>query len=147
MGRSYTSGGKPVPFDFELDGVPFVAAGGVQVLELSELALQSEEDINSAAGTAALALVFRNALGDAYEGFRRHCREHGTGPDTLLEIIRDMVEHLGTPTPPSGQSSPGRPSTDGTWKPALPETHVLSDEEIMRYREAIAEAERTRSPG
>jgi hypothetical protein len=117
------------------------------VLELSELALHAEEDINSAAGTAALALVFRNALGDAYGGFRRHCREHGTGPDTLLEIIQDMVEHLGTPTPPSGQSSPGRLNTGGMSRPALPETHVLSDEEIARYREAIAEAERTRLPG
>lgn len=149
MGRSYTSGGKPVPFDFELDGVPFVAAGGVQVLELSELALHAEEDINSPAGMAAMALVFRHALGEEeYDRFRRHCREHGTNADLLLEIMRDMAEHVGaSPTQPSGQSSPGRPNTGGTWSPALPETQPLSDEDIARYRAAIAEAERTRSPG
>lgn len=141
MGRSYTSGGAPVPFDFELDGVAFVAAGGVQILELSELALHAEEDINSPAGMAAIAVVFRNALGDDYEGFRRHCREHATQAGVLLQIIQDMTEHVSaSPTPPSGPSSPGRPDTAGTWRPALPATQPLSDEEIARWRAAVTAA-------
>lgn len=148
MGRSYTSGGKPVPFDFELDGVGFVAGGGLNVLEMSELAAHAEEDVNSAAGAAALAVVFRGALGEDYERFKRHCGAHGTRPDVLLNIMQDMVEHLAeTPTEPSGRFSPGRPETAGTSRVALPETQPLSDEDIARYRAAIAEAERTRSPG
>lgn len=148
MGRSYTSGGAPIPFDFELDGVPFTAAGGLNVLEMSELAAHAEEDVNSAAGAAALAVVFRGSLGEDYERFKKHCGVHGTRPDVLLNIMQDMVEHLAeTPTPPSGQSSPGRPETGGTSRVALPETQPLSDEDIARYRAAIAEAERTRSQG
>lgn len=153
MGRSYTSGGRPVPFDFELDGVEFVAAGGVQVLEMSELALHAEEDPTSAAGQAALAAVFRNALGDDYDRFRRHCRQRGTGQDTLLQIIRDMVEHLAeSPTTPSGSSSPGRPNTGGTSTADSRVTLPLSDEEIARWRAGVeavvaaVEARNTRSP-
>ena len=140
MGRSYTSG-TPVPFDFELDGVSFVAAGGVQVLELSELALRGEEDPSSAAGTAALAVVFRNALGkQEYERFRKHCREHGTDGDVLLEIVRDMSEHAAsTPTTPSGQSSSGRLTTGGTSTEDSRETLPLSMEEIRRWRAANAD--------
>lgn len=146
MGRSYSSG-TPVPFDFELDGVPFVAAGGVQALELSELAVHDTEDPNSAAGTAAMAVVFRHALGEDYERFRQHCREHGTNGDVLLEIIRDMVEHKAeSPTRPSGQSSSGRPTTGGMSKADSRETLPLSDEEIARWRAGQA-GQDIRSPG
>lgn len=137
MGRSYSSGGPPVPFDFELDGVPFVAAGGVQALELSELAVHDTEDPNSAAGMASTAVVFRHALGDDYERFREHCREHATSGDTLLEIIRDMVAHLAeSPTKPSGRSSSGRQDTGGTSTADSRETLPLSDEEIRAWRAA-----------
>jgi hypothetical protein len=146
MGRSYSSGGPPVPFDFELDGVQFVAVGGVQTLELSELALHDTENPNSAAGMASTAMVFRHALGDDYERFRQHCREHGGDHlgDTLLEIIRDMVEHLAeSPTKPSGRSSSGRQDTGGTSKAEPRETPQLTMEEIRAWRAANAD---THSP-
>ncbi len=144
MGRSYSSGGSPVPFDFELDGVEFIAAGGVPVLEMSEVAAREDEDIDSAAGFAAMALVFRHALGPDYERFREHVRRHNTGRDVLLQIIRDMAVHLAeSPTQPSGRSSSGRPDTAGTSRDDSRETVPLSDEEIRAWRAAHTD---TRSP-
>lgn len=149
MVRSYTSKGVAVPFEFELDGVAFTCTGGVQFLEFSELARRADLDPDSPAGGAALAEAFRSAFGENYEAFRLHCREHDTDSGTLLDILRDMMEHYANvPSQPLRSSSPGRLTTSGTSKVDLPQ-QPLTDEEIARWRAAVEEeaARSTRSLG
>ena len=127
MGRSYASGGKPRPFEFELDGVSFTAPGGVMLLDLSDFASFAELDIDSPQGAAAIAKLFRQALGEDYGRFAAHCRAHFTEADTLMLILQDLVEHATSrPTVPSGQSSPGRLTTNGSSPDGLPSLSSLS---------------------
>jgi hypothetical protein len=137
MGRSYTSKGKPVPFRFDLDGVEFVAAHGVTLLDMCEVLQISDLDVGSAEAGAAIATIFRAALGDAdYDRLKRHCREHDTDPGTLFEILGDLAEHVtGRPTARSGPSSPGPQNTTGTSRDAWPPpVRELTDDEITAWR-------------
>jgi hypothetical protein len=114
--RSYTS--KPTePVSFDLDGVQFVATGGVKLLELCELAQVADVDSASVEGAAALGQFFRSLLGQDYDRFRVHCREHGTDPDTLLQIVADVIEAVSErPTRRPSDSADGPPTTGRTWR-------------------------------
>ena len=139
MGRSYTSKGERPPFEFELDGVPFVASGNVDIIDLAELAGLADLDINSIAGVRAIADVFKVALADDYERFRAHTRAHGTDNDTMLEILRDLVEHVTAgPTMRPSQSASGPLPTNGMSQVDLPSQHELTDEEVARMRTLLA---------
>jgi hypothetical protein len=113
--HTYTSKARR-PFEFELDGVEFAATGGMNVLELAELANVATTDADSPAGVQAAAGFFRRVLGKEYDPFRDHCAEHNTDNDTILEIMKDIVEDVmgGTPTKRPSPSSSGRSSTGST---------------------------------
>ena len=141
MGHSYTSKGAKPPFEFEIDGVPFVCTGGVSLLDMSELAKLAEVDVESAEGAAAIAELFKGALGRVeYDRFRQHTRTHHTDPDTILEIMKDMVEHVtGGPTRRSNSSAVGPIVIDGMSTVSSPSAgRELSDEEILRIRATLA---------
>lgn len=148
MGRSYTSkGAAPVPFEFELDGVGFVMPGGVMLLDLCDLARNAEVDVASPRGQAAIADVFRTGLGEEYQRFADHCRKHHTDPDTLLEIMSDLVEHVvDHPTRRSESSSLGPLTMNGGSRVDLSGTELLTEEKIAAWRAAVA-AEVTRTAG
>lgn len=115
MGKSYTSKPKLAPYEFDLDGVHFVASGGVALLDLSELARLADVDVESPAGAAAVAQVFESFMGDAYAQFKAHCRRHQTDPDTLMAILQDVVEYVTRfPTERPLTRSPGPQPTPGT---------------------------------
>lgn len=144
MGRQYTSRVR-VPVEFELDSVRFVASGGVSMLELFELARFADKDTDSPQGMGALADFFRALLGGDYDRFRAHCREHATDEDTLMTIVRDVMEaSTDRPTVPpsdsvSGQTSTGPTlrvrSSDGTWR-----EEALSPERAAVLRAAVDRA-------
>jgi hypothetical protein len=146
MGKSYTSKGNATPFDFELDGVGFVCTGGVTMLDVSEMATAGNEDVTSVRGVAAMHKIYAAALGADYERFAAHVRAHHTDPETLFEIINDMLEHSGQgPTQRSGLSQPGPSSTPGLSTddlqfPGLParEQHHFTDAEIAAVRAQLA---------
>jgi hypothetical protein len=143
VGHSYSSDPvDQVPFEFELDGVAFVATGTVTLLDLSELAKLAEEDVTSAAGAAAIATVFRAALDADYERFKAHLRTYRTRPDTIIKIMGDLIGYVSEgPTEPPTPSRAGRSATTGLSVddlqfPGLParEPHEFSDEEIANIR-------------
>jgi hypothetical protein len=113
--KSYTSK-KRDPFTFDIDGEMFRPAGGLQLLELGELANVSELKADSAEGIKAINVFFQNLLGEAeYTRFRGYVAEHHTDPDVLLEILGDMFEGLvGHPTQRPSDSSDGPSSTGHT---------------------------------
>jgi hypothetical protein len=140
MGRSYTSKGAPTPFEFDLDGEHFTGTGAVSLLDMSELAQLADVDASSAKGAAAIAEIFRGELGaEEYERFKKHTRSHHTDPDTLVEILHDMVEHVGQGNSKrSTSSSVGPLNTNGTSPDSLRSGgHELTAEEIERFRRVI----------
>ena len=131
MGRQYSSarpGTQPQPnplagVTFTLDGVTFSCAGGLRMLDVSELAETAAAGLDSRdpAAVAAITQFLRLALGDAeYRRFRAHTREHGTPDEVILDIIAGLNEELGAgveaatgrPTVPQPGSSPGLPDPD-----------------------------------
>jgi len=142
MGHSYTSRGEAAPFEFELDGVGFVCGGGVSLLDLLEVTRMAQFDVDSPEGAAAIADLFKESMGKAeYARFRQHCREHNTEPDTIIEIMQDLVEHVtGGPTRRSRLSPPGPQTTTGTSRVDLPSVHELTPEEIQRWRAGVDRA-------
>lgn len=147
MGNSYTSRAAGAPFEFELDGEAFVCGGGVSFLDLAEMARLADLDGATAEGMVAIADLFRGALGrEDYDRLQRHIRAHHTDPDTLVEIMRDMVTHVVGPTGRSGSLSPGPTNTTGTytdaspWRPSLPPQQPLTGEDIAAWRAGVARA-------
>ena len=141
MARSYASSksGKRTPFEFDLDGVPFACTGNVDVIDLAELAGLADLDVNSIAGAKAIVDVFKIALADDYDRFRAHTREHHTENEVLIEILRDLVEHVTAgPTMRPSQSASGPLPINGTSQVDLPSQHELTDEEVARMRALIA---------
>jgi len=141
MGNSYTSKNRRPPFEFELDGVPFICPGGISMLDMCEMARLADLDADSVEGAAAIADMFKGALGKVdYERFRAHTRSHHTDTDTVLEILKDMVEHVTAGPTTRSTSSVGGPQTiDGMSTDSSPfaDGRELSDEEIARIRAAI----------
>jgi hypothetical protein len=139
MAHAYSSKGERTPFDFELDGVAFTCTGNVDIIDLAELGGLADADVDSAQGVKALADVFKVALADDYARFRAHTRAHHTDNDTLIEILRDLVEHVTAgPTKRPSQSVSGPLPINGTSQVDLPSQHEFTDEEIARLRAAIA---------
>lgn len=95
---------------FRLDGVRWVlAVDHVSVLDVTDLARMAHVDAGSLEGAAALGEFYETVLGrPAYLRFKRHCREHRTDDEMLLEIMGGVVEELtGRPTQPPSESPPG----------------------------------------
>lgn len=137
MGHSYTSKGAPEPFEFELDGETFVCSAGVSLLDLSKLAMVADESMESMEGVSAIHELFKGALGGDYERFRQHTRTHHTDTDTIMEIMRDLIEHVTSgPTTRPPRSAGGPQITNGTYEVSLP-SRELSDDEIQRIRERL----------
>src|SRR5688572_27876430 len=96
--REYTSkkdGAVKVPAPFKLDGVEF--NGAVSFLDILPLADFATIEFNANGELppqAAQSLVefFKAALGDDYERFAKHVRQHGTEPLTLLQVMMDLME-------------------------------------------------------
>jgi hypothetical protein len=152
MTRSYSSGtgGGQGPFEFDLDGVQFVATGGVTLLDMSELMTVADLDADSPRGAAALAQMFRAALGDdEYARFREHCRRHDTQPEVIITIMRDLADYVMGPTMRRvGQSSPGPSSTSGSSPVDLPSSgDQFSPQDMARLRAILANGSVTSSPG
>jgi len=113
--KSYTSR-KRDPFTFDIDGEQFTPAGGLQLLELGELANVEDLKADSAEGIKAINKFFQTLLGEAeYDRFRTYVAEQHTDPDVLLDILGDMFEELvGHPTQRPSESSDGPSSTGPT---------------------------------
>jgi hypothetical protein len=112
MKRTYTSKpGKPVEFD--LDEVTFTANTGIPLLALMDLAEAASTDSSSPEGLSAMRQIFSAMLGDQYAAFAKHCLEHGTDPDTLLQILQDVMQDVtnGFPTQPPLPSPGGAQNT------------------------------------
>jgi len=91
--REYTSKPRPAREPIQLDGVEFHPGGGVSMLDLFELARYGDIDSASPEGMAAIGAFFRELFGPAeYPRFRKHCSEHSTDEETLLQILTDIVE-------------------------------------------------------
>ncbi len=138
--KSYTS--KPAePFPFDLDGVAFVVPGGVSLLDLCEMARLADVDATSPEGAAALADFFHDALGDGYERFRLHVREHHTDPGTLVDIMADMIEATtARPTRRPSDSSDG-PTTTGPTLRVISSDGTVREEQLTPQRVAQLRAE------
>lgn len=156
MGRSYrTRPGKRDPFEFTLDaeldrdgneiegtGEHFVCVTeGVSLLELSELASAADVDMESPEGAAAIARIFRTALGpDEYKRFRDHMAKH---PDVevTFEILGDLIGYYtGGPTKRPSPSVPGPPATNGgspANSPDIAWPGLMDDEAVARIRERL----------
>ena len=144
MGKDYTSK-QSKPAWFNLDGVRFDAVGGVPLLEMSEMAKVSEEDADSAAGAAAVATFYESLLGkEEYARFRKHCRDHATDSDTLVEIMQDLVQEKSGnfPTESPSPSAPGGEPTSPTYR-VLSSSGVseepMSPELEAQLREAVGD--------
>lgn len=145
--KSYSSSrgdaGAAEPYPFTLDGVEFVAPGGIMLLDICEIARGADLDIQDPRAVAAIADLFEGALGkEQYRSFKDHCRKHSTTPDMLLLILKDMIEEVtGRPTVRSSPSSPGPQTMNGTSNTASPsstsdsrpEGHYLTAEEIAAW--------------
>lgn len=126
--REYTS--KPAPpaesalagVGFTLDGQRFACEGHLSVLEISELAAAAAEgaDTSTPEGVGLIANFLKLAFGPAeYTRFRRHCRDHRTSDETLIEIVSGIQEEVmgaveaqtGRPTASQPASSAGLPQT------------------------------------
>ena len=115
--KSYTSKpGQPVSFD--LDGVTFTTKGGASLLELSEVARLADTDLVDPAAAAAISGFYRSALGGPeYQRFRDHVSKHGTDPETLMHIMQDLVEEVGsTPSQRPSPSTDGQTATGSTYR-------------------------------
>lgn len=149
--KSYTSKGNKSPFVFELDGVEFRTDGGLQLLDLLDIAKMAHMEAISPEGLAAIAGLFSAALGQAeYERLRAHMRAHNTDPETLLDIMGDMLDHLtrGFPTQPPNGSAFGRSKTGGMSSVDLPATSTppapqLTPDAIAAYHQTVRAAEAT----
>jgi len=133
--RSYTSTPAPSPDPFELDGVEFVPAGHLTMLDLSRISefaelevpepgkkLSAQETARYSQVVATLHVVFRAALGNSeYSRFAEHVGQHGTDPGTLFAIFEGMAEDVGEN--PTGRSSP---SSDGSTATAAMHTVISS---------------------
>jgi hypothetical protein len=115
MARRYQSKPSVGAEPFELDGVQFTP-GYLSMIDLTELARHSDLDAATPEGIAAIGGFFKDVLGEDYDRFRAHCRQHRTDPDTLMEIISDLVESMtqGFPTQPPSRSPAGPTSTGRT---------------------------------
>lgn len=148
MGKSYTS--KPrAASAFDLDGVEFATSGAVALLDLVEVAKMADSDGASPEGIAALGEFFESALGkDEYKRFRKHCREHGTDPDTLILIMQDLVEAVGENPTQRPSSLPAGPPATGLTSRVVSRSQgtvvemPLTPEREAELRAAVTSAER-----
>lgn len=147
MGNTYTSRNEPAPpFEFDMDpGAEFsehyVCDGGISMLDLSELAALADTEARTPEGVAAIAAVFKGAMGPAtYARFKRYTRAHNTDPEVMLAILGDIVAHVTEgPTMRPSPSSPGPRIIDGgsvdiAWPGLAPEPGALTADQIERIR-------------
>jgi hypothetical protein len=113
------------PMTFTLDGVKFTCSTEISVLDFSEIASYADLDASSPEGMAVLHSFFTIVLGPAeYRRFRRHCAQHRTDDDTIVDVLGALLEeYLGRPTQ-APLSSSGSPSATGTGS-AAPGSHVV----------------------
>jgi hypothetical protein len=155
--RQYTS--KPAAaVEFDLDEVHFVAAGGLSLLEVMELARFADVDTDSPEGAVAVGDFFRGLFGCScervhrtgceYDRFRRHCRAHGTDDDTLMGIMQDIMgARSGHPTQRPSVSADGPPTTPPTLR-VISSDGSLREEPLTLEREAeLREAVQRASAG
>lgn len=139
MVRKYTSktAGKHItPEPFELDGVVFIP-GEVSFLDFTELGRFSGADITSPEGTAAIGEFFRNLLGEDYERFRTHIRQHHTDEETLIQVLRDIVEDVsGHPSQRPSVSPTGPTKTGRTLRVVSLSEGTVVEEPLTEEREA-----------
>jgi hypothetical protein len=153
MGKSYRSrragSDPPKPFEFDMDedtdhAAHFVCDGGVSLLDLSDLAQIAEADLESTEGIAAIAQIFRSGMkSETYHRFAAHTRKHDTDPDVLLEIMKDLVEHVlsghsrrRSPSPPGPIGTNGGYVETVDWPGLNP--RALSDEQVAAIRTNLA---------
>jgi hypothetical protein len=123
--RSYTS--KPpqtsdstVPaVSFDLDGVEFIGGGAISTMDFAEYARLAAAGIDSQdpSGVAIIADVFLGLLGEqTYQRFRTHCRRHHTDDETLVDILKgimqDATEAATNRPTPRPSDSPDGPQND-----------------------------------
>jgi hypothetical protein len=80
-----------------------------------------------------------------YDRFRVHCRHHSTDPDTLLQIVSDVMEDVtDRPTGLPSDSASGQPTTGRTWRVHSPDgtwrEEVLTPEREVELRAAVDRA-------
>ncbi len=143
--RQYTS--KPAAVEpFVVDGVEFTP-GTVNLLDITELGRHADLEANSLKGMVAIGEFFASLLGDDYDRFREHCRTHRTDPETLLQVISDIVEDVagGFPTQRPSASPPG-PTRTGRGlrvvslsEGSVTEVPVLTNEQIADLERQAAQ--------
>lgn len=114
--RKYTSNqaNRRVAEPFELDGVQFKPGDGISFLDITELGRYANANMDSPEGASAVGEFFAQLLGEDYDRFRKHVREHRTDDDTLIRVLHDIVEDLsGHPSQrpsvsPTGPTNTGR---------------------------------------
>jgi hypothetical protein len=149
--KSYSSRHAQLePFRFELDGVEWSCEHGAMLLDLCEMAKAADMDLADPRAIVAIADIFESALGDDYLRFKQHCREQGTGPDVLMDIMQDLIAHTtARPTVPPSQSATGISPTSGTARggssssdsplgvPAAPperSTQLLDTDQLVKWQ-------------
>jgi hypothetical protein len=124
--REYTSkkdGTVKVPTPFKLDGVEFMGAVSfLDILPLADFASVELDASGNLPPDSAKALVefYRAALGQDYERFAAHVRQHGTEAMVLLQVMMDLMEDASAGLFPTAPSSPS-PGGDGGTGPLSPD--------------------------
>lgn len=140
--RQYQSGTRrPQPFD--LDGVTFNPAGGLDLLSLSELGKVAHLDIASPQGAAVIAQIFEDLLGpDEYPGFKAHVKARVTSPTVLMQILMDAIEDIADfPTQLPSDSPDGQTTTATTLRVVSSSgvtEETLTPEREAQLRESVA---------
>jgi len=144
--RQYKS--KPVESQtFELDGVEFTVPGNLFMLDLVELAKLSDVDTMDPRAIKAVTDLFENLLGDDFNRFHAHCREHKTSNETLMEIMQDLIGDTmgGFPTQQASPSAPGTTTTGPTYTVVSPSSgsvvqFPMTPERETELRQAVESA-------